>query len=789
MRVMATDYLPAMGVGVGFDTKKIVTVLVIAEKASKQYLRSIDEGNLMELTIEQTLQNGVAAHNAGKLEEAERLYRAILQSHPAHPDANHNLGLIAVSVNKAEAALPLFKTALEANPKVEQFWLSYIDALIKEKQFDNAKQVLEQAKKQGVARDKVDAIEAQITTTTQLNEPKLVVQKKSLTLLEKRKKLAEQKKQKKAKKQNLKAISPSDTEIKSLLEHYQNGRYDDAEKLAKSITQEFPKHQFGWKVLGAVLIQTGRIADSLTPMQKSVQLVPQDAEAHNNLGTTLQELGRLDEAEASLMQAIALKPDFVEAHYNLGITLKELGRLDEAEASYTQVIALKPDYAEAHSNLGITLNELGRLHEAEASYTQALVLKPDYAEARYNLGNALKGLGRLDEAEASYTQAIALKPDYAEAHNNLGAVLKKLGRLDEAEASLTQATALEPNYAEAHFNVGCFREYKGDLDAAIGSYKQAIKIEPDYAEAFYNTSLVNLKLQDFEAGWPLYEWRWKRTEAFNNPLQSSKPLWKPTKKQRVLLWCEQGVGDEIMFASLIPDLYSSSSKLIVVTDKRLIPLFRRSFPDDIDFRPSNEVVSETEYDSQISMGSVPLHFRQSIDSFKHCAQGWLSASAVKAKNLRSQLLSDDSETLIGISWHTTAHQNGAQNRLIPLNQIAQMLHAPKVRLVSLQYGDFVNEVKKLSTDYGIKVAQVTEIDNMNDIDGLAALISACDRVVSIDNTTVHLAGALGKETKVLLPYTCEWRWGQSSQDSYWYDSVQLYRQTKIGDWEYVIKQL
>ena len=304
----------------------------------------------MEQSIEQTLQNGVAAHNAGKLEEAERLYRAILQSQPTHPDASHNLGVIAVSVNQAKAALPLFKTALEANPKIEQFWLSYIDALIKEKQFDNARQILEQAKKQGVSKDKVDAIEAQITTTTQVNEPKLVVQKKSLTLSEKRKKLAEQKNQKKTKKQNLKIISPSESEIKSLLEHYQTGRYDDAEKLAKSITQEFPKYQFGWKVLGALLTQTGRITDSLTPMQKSVQLVPQDAEAHNNLGTTLQELGRLDEAEASLIQAIALKPDFVEAHYNLGITLKELGRLDEAEASYTQVIVLKPDYAEAHSN-------------------------------------------------------------------------------------------------------------------------------------------------------------------------------------------------------------------------------------------------------------------------------------------------------------------------------------------------------------------------------------------------------------------------------------------------------
>ena len=153
----------------------------------------------MALTIEQALQQGVAAHKAGRHEEAERLYRAILQSQPLHPDANHNLGLIAVSINKAEAALPLFKTALEANPKIEQFWLSYIDALIKEKQFENAKLVIEQAKTQGVAEEKLNVLETQLTLTAQVKESKLVVQKKSLTLSEKRKKLAEQKNQKKAK--------------------------------------------------------------------------------------------------------------------------------------------------------------------------------------------------------------------------------------------------------------------------------------------------------------------------------------------------------------------------------------------------------------------------------------------------------------------------------------------------------------------------------------------------------------------------------------------------------------
>ncbi|MDB9926881.1 tetratricopeptide repeat protein, partial [Hyphomicrobiales bacterium] len=323
----------------------------------------------MELTIEQALQQGIAAHKKGKLQEAERLYRTILKSQPLHSDANHNLGVLAVSVNKAEAALPLFKTALEANSKIEQFWLSYIDALIKEKQFENAKLVIEQAKTQGVAEEKLNVLEVQLTPTAQVNEPKLAVQNKSLSLSQKRKKLSEQKKRKKkAKKQNLKAKNPSKQQLSNLLEYYQNGRFNDAEKLAVSITNEFPKHQFGWKVLGAIFGQTGKNSEAAHANQTAVALSPQDAEAHYNLGITLKELGRLDEALAIYNQAIALKPDYTEAHYNLGITLKKLGRLDEALASYNQAIALKPDFAEAHSNLGITLQELGRLDEALAIY-------------------------------------------------------------------------------------------------------------------------------------------------------------------------------------------------------------------------------------------------------------------------------------------------------------------------------------------------------------------------------------------------------------------------------------
>ena len=254
----------------------------------------------MEPEIEQALQQGVAAHREGNFQEAERLYRAVLHSQPAHPDANHNLGVLAVSINKADAALPLFKLALEANPKIEQFWLSYIDALIAERQFENAEQALKEGEEKGVAQGKLKALTQKLVSVKAGNNP---------------------------------IQTPSQAEIQKLLNHYQNRQYDDAEKLALLITQEFPEHQFGWKVMGALLQKTGMKSEALNANQKAVQLLPQDAEAHNNLGTSLKELGRLEEAEASYRQAIALKSDYAKAYNNLGTSLKELGRLGAAEAS------------------------------------------------------------------------------------------------------------------------------------------------------------------------------------------------------------------------------------------------------------------------------------------------------------------------------------------------------------------------------------------------------------------------------------------------------------------------
>jgi|TARA_B110000091_G_scaffold30080_1_gene30724 Flp pilus assembly protein TadD len=276
-------------------------------------------------------------------------------------------------------------------------------------------------------------------------------------------------------KSNVNFTSPPQQQLNNLLEHYQNRRFSEAEKLATSITHEFPKHQFAWKVLGAILGQLGKSSEAVKANQAAVSLSPQDYEAHNNLGVTLKTLGRLEEAEASYRKVILLKPDFAEAHYNSGNTLRGLGRLEEAEKSFKQAIKLNPDYAEAHHNLGVTLHDLGRLEESEASYRKVILLKPDHAEAHHNLGATLQDLGRLEESEASYRKVILLKPDFADAHRHL-TMTKKFDSMDEQYLKMKELY-LNKNISKeqlCHINFALAKacDDLGDFEQAFTHYRE-----------------------------------------------------------------------------------------------------------------------------------------------------------------------------------------------------------------------------------------------------------------------------------------------------------------------------
>jgi ADP-heptose:LPS heptosyltransferase len=244
-----------------------------------------------------------------------------------------------------------------------------------------------------------------------------------------------------------------------------------------------------------------------------------------------------------------------------------------------------------------------------------------------------------------------------------------------------------------------------------------------------------------------------------------------------------------MFSSILPDLYATSLKILVKCDKRLIPLFERSFPVDVIYFSKDQPVPEDEYDFHIPMGSLPLTFRKSLDSFKKSASGFLKCDMNKVKSIKAQLMHKYDKKIVGISWKTASPIRGSINRNINLAELARALDSSNTQLLCLQYGDVSDEIEAVKRDFGIEVIQFSEVDNKNDIDGLAALMAACDMVVTIDNATTHLSGALGVQTKLMLPHTSDWRWSISENSSYWYSAVQLYKQSEVNDWHSVLAQI
>jgi tetratricopeptide (TPR) repeat protein len=478
-----------------------------------------------ELTIDQALQQGVEAHKAGQVQEADLLYTAILKAQPKHPDANHNMGVLAVGVGKVQEALQYFKTALEANPATAQFWLSYIDALIKLEKLAEAQTVLDQAKSKGTKFDGFDqleqrlkeasdepsaaskkAAEAQAKQPNTLNSLKL---DQAISLAKKKAKegssdqarriyqdiLTKFPRNKRAR-DGIKALAtnpvgkvskvqnPPQDQLQSLITLHSQGQLQQALKQAETLVQQFPKSPVLFNIQGVVLKGLGQLDQSIEAYEKALALEPDFAEAYNNIGNVLLKQGKLKEAIEAFNKALAIKPDYAEAYNNMGITLKDQGKLEEALEAYTKALAIKPDFTEACFRMGVVLQEQGKLKEAIEAYKKTLTLKPNYAEAYNNIAVILKDQSKLEEAIEAYNKALALKPDYAEAYNNMGIVLQEQGKLEEAFEAYTKALTIKPDF-KAWYNMSITLQEQGKLEEAVGACKKVLAIKPDYTEAYY----------------------------------------------------------------------------------------------------------------------------------------------------------------------------------------------------------------------------------------------------------------------------------------------------------------
>ncbi len=368
--------------------------------------------------------------------------------------------------------------------------------------------------------------------------------------------------------------------------------------------------------------------------------------------------------------------------------------------------------------------------------------------------------------------------------------MKELGHLKEAEISTRKAIQIKPDYAEAHYNLGVLLKELGNLKEAEISTRKAIELQPDYAEAHYNLSHILIKEKKFEEGFNRYEWRWEVRDkkiVTGVKLKTSKPEWTPNKRGRVLFWAEQGIGDEILFTSLIPELVKLVDQLIITVDERLIPLFKRSFDQRIVYINKNQLVEEEKYDFHIAMGSLPKFLRIDKKTFEIGKKKYLKVNEKKTNIFRDKLKDSNNKKLVGISWRSKSITNIQKS--MSLEKFILGIYSPNICFVNLQYGDTEEEINNIKIKYNIDIVDLKEVDNFNNIDDLAALVNACDLVVSIENMIYALSGALGVESKILLTRNCIPYNGTNDLKSYWFENQTFYRQTSTEDWGKELSQV
>ena len=510
---------------------------------------------------------------------------------------------------------------------------------------------------------------------------------------------------------------------------------------------------------------------------EAVAAAPREARYRINLSAVLGQAERNDEALATARQVVASHPDLSEAHNNLGSALVRLGHCEEALACYDTAIGLRPDYDEALYNRGIALQSLGRHEAAAASYRQAIALQPDYVEAYNNLGVVLAALDRCEEAIANYDQAIALDPEYDEAFYNRGVALQALERHAAALASYDQAIALRPDHADALKNRGMVRQALDRHDAALADYAASLALRPDHAPTHFSRSLCLLQSGDLQGGWREDEWRWRMPQFQPGLRGFDQPLWlggEPLAGRTILLHAEQGMGDTLQFCRYAAAVAARGATVVLEVPAPLTRLLAG-------LAGVARIVARGEplppFDLHCPLMSLPLALGTTLPTIP-VTPGYLTADPAEVAAWRQRLAAIPGMR-VGLAW--AGSPDMAQNRLrsVPPEALAPLAAIPGVSLVSLQKGDDAAEA-------GAPLPLHDFTDELYDFADTAALVANLDLVISVCTSVAHLAGGLGRPVWVPLHFNACWRWLRRREDSPWYPTARLFRQTAPGDWDGVV---
>jgi len=524
-------------------------------------------------------------------------------------------------------------------------------------------------------------------------------------------------------------------------------------------------------------------------LERAVAMDSRHAGAHHWLGILFIRDQAYADSVKHLEQALTVDPANTEIWIDLGNVHALQREYGKASTSYQAAIDRTPDSALAHLNLGFVLKELGSAEEAVAYLRQAYTLAPELENALRHLVSTLIETDRCDEALAVASKAVERAPTSYDAHLCHGLAHQKLHDPVRALACYDSAQSLRADDAELYDNRGTAFLELGRLKDALASYDRALALRPDLTLAAFHRSLIHLQLGDYRNGWDKYELR--RLEKDYHAQPDVYPRWEGAllAGRTLLISREQGLGDEIMFASCLPQMVEMAKHCLIECEPRLVGLFRRSFPTATVYASTPDgslpqEIAARDPDFATPAGSVPRFIRRDLGEFpRH--QGYLKADPVRVARWGERLAQLGPSLNVGVSWTGGVRKTRRALRSISLEQWLPLLRTPGVRFVSLQYtADAGSAVAALHRQHGVRIEHWAEA--IDDYEETAALVCALDLVVSVCTAAIHLGGALGRPVWVMAPYSPEWRYGFSGDTMPWYPSVKIFRQPEFGAWDPVI---
>lgn len=598
-----------------------------------------------------------------------------------------------------------------------------------------------------------------------------------------------------------------ETHLKLALALYASSDLEQSKKIFTEIILIDPENLDALIHLGRIAARNKSLPEACHWLSQAATLPGVDAQVHFELGCFLELQAKtkqdLELALQSYNCATELDMNHHAAFFNKANVHKRLGEIEKALHAYNAAIlinAFDPYYL---NNRGDLLLNLRSLPFALQDFQKAIELEPSISYFHDNRGNALKELKQYEDSALSFKRSLAIDPENALTYNNFGSLFLDREIWDKALACFEMALRIDPAFFYAYYNKGLLYQKFNLLDQALVSYEKALLINPFSFDVNWNISIIQLLQGDLKRGLIGYEERMRLPESrVYLPKTRKTYLKQGLEFERLFVWNEHGLGNEIFFANFLRHPSLASKKIIAKFDVRLLGLLRHSFQSNTNIRfiTDTEEISEDQYDAHIGMASLPRYLGVEVNQAHVWGAPYLSLpvqwheETIKLRLAQAQAQSQSQsqgsiaevkKLVVGISWKSVNQKTGAR-RSIALEQLLTVFNDLPIQLINLQYGDVSQEIQEAVANQISKpqphILQFEEIDNFSDISGLAELVKSCDLVISVDNSTLHLASAFGKPTLALISFVPDWRWFLERIDSPWYRNTKLYRQLKSGSW-------